>query len=115
MKAWNELKAEQSTHQWQRGESLFLGTGACYNCHGKDGKADPKDLSAEGKQFDEWGHPMMPRNLRSSILRGGEEPIHLFHRIRLGIKPSRMPAADAKQLTDEDVWQLVGYVMYRLR
>jgi mono/diheme cytochrome c family protein len=59
-----------------------------------------------------------PRNLRIGNYRGGNRPIDLFWRVRLGIEGTPMPAATLKQaddpnskgLTEDDIWDIVNYV-----
>jgi hypothetical protein len=54
-----------------------------------------------------------PANLTTGVYRGGRRPIDLFWRIKLGVPPSQMPAADLKRDdakgTDE-YWDLVNFV-----
>src|SRR5688572_25905983 len=59
-----------------------------------------------------------PPNLRLALYRGGNRPIDIFWRIRLGIERTPMPAAtlkpegdpNAKGLTENDIWDIVNYV-----
>ena len=99
-----------------RGQVLFNGPVAkCNTCHGAAGLGDGPQTQAiqEGETnpglFDKWGNEIEPRNLRTGIYRGGRRPIDLYRRIRAGIKGTPMPPFGT--LTDEEVWDLVNYVM----
>ena len=99
-----------------RGQVLFNGPVAkCNTCHGAAGLGDgpQTQLVQEGETipglFDKWGNEIEPRNLRTGIYRGGRRPIDLYRRIRAGIKGTPMPPFGT--LSDEEVWDLVNYVM----
>lgn len=103
------------------GRELFLGAKAkCSNCHGISGRGDgpqTKELTPENRKlkrepglYDDWGHPLKPRNLTAGIYRGGRRPIDIFRRIKGGIQGAVMPAIDAT-IPDEQVWHLVNYVL----
>jgi hypothetical protein len=59
-------------------------------------------------QYDVWGTRIKPAPLTEIRKKGGNEPEHLFRRIRGGIPPSNMPASPA--LTDAQVWDLVLFL-----
>ena len=54
--------------------------------------------------------PIMPRNLRQGIYRGGRRPLDLYYRIHAGINHAPMPAA-AGTVAPEDIWHIVNYVL----
>jgi mono/diheme cytochrome c family protein len=60
---------------------------------------------------DFWGNPLPPRDLTKGQYRGGRRPIDLFRRIHAGIKGTPMPAFGGTVLKDEDIWDVVNYVM----
>ena len=60
--------------------------------------------------FDDWDHPIKPRDLTSGIYRGGRRPLDIYRRIYSGIKGTPMPPFGAA-LKDEEIWDLVNYAM----
>jgi mono/diheme cytochrome c family protein len=109
-KPWDQLHAEGRATNWSAGRQIFLGDGACVQCHGKDGQASEIELPDNKTRKNEWGDPIQPRNLTLGFYRGGSRPIDIFYRIKLGISGSGMPAASDK-LSDDQLWQLVDYVL----
>lgn len=109
---WEEIARKGEQEHWATGRELFLNKekGGCTECHGRSGTADPKEAPNILAMKDDWGSPIKPRNYTNETFRGGDRPIDIFYRIKLGIKPSRMQAADSHKLSDADIWQLVGYV-----
>ena len=130
-----------------RGKELFNNPnkGNCMSCHGESGRGDGvaawepmKDdegnplLDDEGEPLknqwtglpmvqpvykDDWGHPIVPRDLTRGVFRFGRRPIDIYRRIYSGINGTPMPAiGEAKDadgnplLSDEDMWALVHYV-----
>lgn len=107
-----------------RGRQLFLSAKAkCTNCHGTNGLGNgpqtedyETDLATKQPKplpglYDEWGNIVKPRNLTSGIYRGGRRPIDLFCRIYAGIKGAKMPAFGGGVLKDEEIWDIVNYVL----
>ncbi len=97
------------------GRQLYLDVkNKCASCHGDAGYGDgPQNYSlTEGKPapglYDDWNHPIKPRNLHTGIYRGGRRPYDLFCRIRASVKGGPMPKFDT--LPEADVWDLVNYV-----
>jgi mono/diheme cytochrome c family protein len=107
-KPWEQLHEENM--KTGRGRTLFLTTGGCVECHGKDGQSSFTEVKPNIVRRDKWGELIQPRNLSLGHFRGGSRPIDLFYRIRLGIDPSGMTPA-AETLSDEDVWHIVDYVL----
>ena len=116
--------ADPSLTSIENGRILYLGKDAqCASCHGDGGKGDgfqTRQLQKrrEGGDFtvpglhDDWYNPLKPRDLTSDIYRGGRRPIDIFRRIYVGIKGTPMPAFGGKSLTDQQIWDVVNYVMY---
>ncbi|MBL8891906.1 MAG: cytochrome c [Planctomycetaceae bacterium] len=117
--------------QLEIGHQLYFGTANCVQCHGETGVGDgqtnnfddwtndwlkveginPADPEAWAEYVNAGAHPpkpILPRNLRLGVYRGGDRPIDLFRRIQYGIEGTPMPAS--LTLTDEQVWALVVYV-----
>jgi len=107
-----------------RGRMIYLSDKAkCYTCHGPHGRGDgaatedfwPKPGSQEKYAnrglHDFWGNPLSPRDLTKGQYRGGRRPIDLFRRVHAGIKGTPMPAFGGTVLKDEDIWDVVNYVM----
>jgi mono/diheme cytochrome c family protein len=76
---------------------------SCAACHGEDGS---------GMRNPEWrteeGHPIVSRNFRSGIYKGGGRGEDIYRRIYAGIPGTPMPGFNS--LTDEEIWGLVHYV-----
>ncbi len=102
-----------------RGRELFndAKTGNCFSCHGATGRGDglsaftvdPETGEKRSAYNDDWGVPILPRNLTVGLFRGGRRPIDVFRRIKAGINGTPMPAL-AGTLSDEDIWAVVHYV-----
>ena len=96
----------------------------CAECHGKLARGDgpntekywPIPNSQPERKYevaglhDEWGFPQHPRNLTRGIYRGGRRPIDIFRRVHEGIPGTQM-AGFATVLTDEEIWDVVNYVL----
>lgn len=98
----------------ERGKAIFLGEdAACYKCHGKDGKADPRQLAASEieKMVDDWGYRNIPRNLSYGFYRGGRRPVDLYRRVHQGIAGTAMPGQGANpRLQPAQLWDLVYFI-----
>lgn len=113
------------------GQKLYFGAANCVQCHGETGIGDgqtsnydewtndwlkveginPMDAAAWAPYVNAGAHaprPIMPRNLRLGVYRGGNRPIDIFRRIQYGIEGTPMPAS--LTLTGEQIWALVAYV-----
>jgi mono/diheme cytochrome c family protein len=126
-----ELKASQ-----ERGRALYYTTVAnCFSCHGPSqlGDGQNTDYDQWTKEFFDWtlksdpnyaerldryvsvtGLPprnIRPRNLRDGIYRGGRRPVDIFWRVHNGIDGTPMPAANKSALSNDDIWDLVNYVL----
>ncbi len=101
----------------EKGRVLFLSDNAgCSKCHGAAGRGDGPSttaVNAEGSLglVDSWGNPIMPRNLRTGIYRGGRRPYDIYCRISVGIKGTPMPGIREDKMSEEDRWHLVNYVL----
>jgi mono/diheme cytochrome c family protein len=109
-----------------RGNALFHDTtkGNCSSCHGDSGAGDGPaawKIGLDGRRapayLDAWDRPILPRDLRLGIYRGGARPIDLYRRIWSGIPGTPMPALGTAKAPDgtqavssADVWALVHYV-----
>jgi len=60
---------------------------------------------------DEWGFPQTPRNLTRGIYRGGRRPIDIYRRVHEGIPGTQMAGFADVLKTDEEIWDLVNYVL----
>ena len=117
-------RVEDTLESRERGRLLYMSnTTKCYTCHGPTGRGDGAatedfwDKPGTSIKFekrglhDEWGNPLKPRNLTLGQYRGGRRPLDLFRRIRAGIKGTPMPAFGETVLKDQQVWDVVNYVM----
>ena len=126
--AWEGPIPEPTPASIERGKLVYndATTGNCTSCHGTTGlgngpaamvvdaetKAlarDPRTKEPVSAYNDDWGHPILPRNLQLGIFRGGRRPIDIYRRIYAGINGTPMPALGGA-LPDEDIWALVHYV-----
>jgi mono/diheme cytochrome c family protein len=105
------LSADSAQESWERGRKVYQGTGVCYQCHGQDGRSSVTEVAENATRKNDWGDLIAPRNLTLGVYRGGSRPIDLFYRIKLGIQVSAMPPAISQQVSDEDIWYLVDYIM----
>lgn len=102
-------KKEELAASIQRGYKLFTdprGAGSCIGCHVDFGRQAPF-------RYDFWGTMVRPANLTSGVYRGGRRPLDLYWRIRGGIRPSNMPAADLKVDKANKIdqyWDLVNFL-----
>lgn len=112
----------------ERGKKIFNDekTGNCASCHGVSGLGDGASAWKEAEDgskkrvpayLDDWGHPIVPRNLKLGLFRGGKRPIDIYRRIYSGINGTPMPAIGESKdaagellLGAEDMWSLVHYV-----
>lgn len=119
-----------------RGRKLYYTSVAnCYSCHGPSqlGDGQVTDYDQWTKEYFDWtnknaenyaeelaryqelgGLPprnIIPRNLRTGIYRGGRRPIDIFWRVHNGIDGTPMPAANKAALSNDDIWDIVNYVL----
>ena len=110
----------------KRGDELFHDAkkGNCASCHGDRGLGDGPSawkIDDQGERVpaynDDWGMPILPRNLVQGLYRGGKRPIDIYRRIYAGINGGPMPgigeSKDAEGnlvLPPNDMWALVHYV-----
>jgi len=110
----------------KRGDELYHDAtkGNCASCHGDRGLGDGPaafKIDEKGRRVsaytDDWGDPILPRNLVQGLFRGGKRPIDIYRRIYAGINGGPMPgigeSKDAQGnpvLSSDDMWALVHYV-----
>lgn len=100
--AWWSDAAQRRTHA-ERGRRIFLTT--CATCHGE--KADGKGPAAAALR-DEWGEPIVPRDLRGP-LHSGDTPLDLMRVLLTGIGGTPMVSfADA--LSEEVRWDVIAHL-----
>ena len=115
-------RVPDSPESRRMGRELYLSKAInCADCHGIAGYGNgpqttiyeknpvTQELYSEPGLHDVWDNINQPRNLTYGIYRGGRRPIDLYRRIYAGIKGSRMPSF--KNLTDEQIWHIVNYVL----
>lgn len=120
----NVARVADTPESRQRGRVLYMSNRTkCYTCHGPQGRGDggavedfwPKpgtnEKYAERGLHDVWGHKLQPRDLTKGQYRGGRRPVDLYRRVFAGIKGTPMPAFGGTVLKDEEIWDLVNYVM----
>jgi mono/diheme cytochrome c family protein len=114
---WNKAFEAGVANQWETGRIKFAEKG-CVECHGKDGRSDPIEVPTNLARRDSWGELDPPRDLTRGVYRGGSRPIDLYYRVRVGINGGGMPASprpkpgDEKSgISDEELWNIVGYVL----
>jgi len=91
-----------------RGHELFLDTTVanCAACHGESGRGDGP--SAEDFD-DDWGYPIVPRDLTTGVYRAGSGSDDLYRSIATGINGTPM-GSFSSSIEPEDIWHLVHYV-----
>lgn len=117
-------RVEDTAESRQRGRVLYMSNRTkCYTCHGPLGRGDggavedfwPKpgtsEKYAQRGLHDLWGYKLQPRDLTRGQYRGGRRPLDLYRRVFAGIKGTPMPAFGGTVLKDEEIWDLVNYVM----
>ena len=52
-----------------------------------------------------------PRNLRLGVYRGGRRPIDIYYRVFAGINGAPMPGTAGPAVTNEEMWNIVDYVL----
>ncbi len=94
--------SEEHLSSVRRGYSLFTSQAiGCSSCH--------VDFGRQSRYlYDCWGGSVRATDLTEGVYHGGKRPIDLFQRIRGGIGPSGMPAA---QLSEDQVWDLVHFIL----
>jgi mono/diheme cytochrome c family protein len=114
----------------ERGRKLFMSQvpgkqTQCVDCHGPTGKGDgpntekfwpdkrtrPERNFADIGLHDAWGYPQDPRNLTRGVYRGGRRPVDIYRKIYAGINGTQMPGFATVLQTDEEIWDLVNYVL----
>lgn len=108
----------------ERGRLLYMSDKTkCYTCHGMRGKGDgaatedfwkkpgTEELYPRRGLHDAWGNPLQPRNLTLGQYRGGRRPVDVFRRLYAGIKGTPMPGFGKTALKDEEIWDIVNFVM----
>ncbi len=124
VEVWPKVPRPESTPESiARGRALYISKDAkCSDCHGMSAYGDGKQTEAymqipgstltydKPGLYDDWGHPIKPRNLHQGVYRGGRRPIDIFRRISAGIKGTPMPGFGTS-LKDEQIWDLVNYVL----
>lgn len=108
-----------------RGRELFVSQKAkCADCHGRGALGNgpltedfwprpgvtPEQKYEAAGLHDSWGHPQKPRNLTLGQYRGGRRPLDVYRRLFVGIKGTQM-AGYGSALSEEEIWDLVNYVM----
>lgn len=119
-----EERVASSPESVARGRKLFMSEKTkCYSCHGEtragngsateeinDLPGQPGVKADEPGLFDAWGNIVKPRNLQRGLFRGGRRPVDVYRRIHSGIKGTPMQAF-GNNLSDQDIWDLVNYVL----
>lgn len=108
----------------ERGRLLYMSDKTkCYTCHGMLGKGDgaatedfwkkpgSEELYPRRGLHDAWGNLLQPRNLTLGQYRGGRRPVDVFRRVYAGIKGTPMPGFGKTALKDEEIWDVVNFVM----
>jgi mono/diheme cytochrome c family protein len=85
----------------ERGRRVFTSTGACYTCHGTEGKGDgPSGV----------GLFPPPRNFTDPKFHGLRTDGELFWVVRHGSPGTSMFAYAPQVITEEDAWYVVTYL-----
>jgi|JI10StandDraft_1071094.scaffolds.fasta_scaffold16804_10 mono/diheme cytochrome c family protein len=95
-----------------QGQGVFMSGGACFVCHGMQGKGDgpaaPGLVYVSGKHL---GKKVSPANLhRADWFKGGRRPEDVFRAISTGLDGTPMPGF-AASLSVEQRWSLTAFIM----
>jgi cytochrome c oxidase cbb3-type subunit 2 len=94
------------------GTAVFMGAGACFVCHGMQGKGDGP--AAPGLVYVSGAHQgkkVPPANLhRVDTFKGGRRPEDIFRAISTGLDGTPMPGF-AASLSVEQRWQLTAFIL----
>jgi len=99
---------EKDADSIARGRELYFDTTTanCAACHGDTGVGDGPSA---GDFLDEWGYPILPRDLTTGVYRAGSDPASLYRSIATGINGTPMPSFGSS-MTPENIWDLVHFV-----
>jgi len=79
----------------------------CWECHGQMGRGDGEKAP---ELEDDWGFPLLPRNLRLGwTYKGGRSVEEIYLRLSTGMDATPMPSY-ALTLSEDERWQLASYV-----
>jgi mono/diheme cytochrome c family protein len=82
----------------------------CFECHGQTGRGNGTGWDALKDLKDDWGNPILPRNLTNrEVFRNGSTPSDIFRTITTGLNGTPMKAY-AKEATTQERWDLTHYV-----
>lgn len=94
------------------GQAVFMGPGACFVCHGMQGKGDGP--TAPGLVYVSGAHKgknVRPANLHRAVdFKGGSRPEDIFRTISTGFDGTPMPGF-AASLSVEQRWQLTFFIL----
>jgi cytochrome c len=91
----------------ERGKKFFDKT--CSGCHGLKGRSDGEST---GRNVDIESDAIRPRNLTKPwTFRRGSNPKNIFLTIRTGLSTTAMPRHSKRIYKDEDIWDIVHYVI----
>ncbi|MFC1759402.1 c-type cytochrome [Planctomycetota bacterium] len=135
-RASSEFDADELAASIERGKKHYFGGGICHTCHGETqlGDGNRTDYDFWTKEYFDWVtfkgtddyakayakykkleglslQNIIPRNLRRGVYRGGRRPLDIYWRIKNGIEGGPMPAANATLFQDDDIWDIVNYVL----
>ncbi|MFQ5862145.1 MAG: ethylbenzene dehydrogenase-related protein [Candidatus Brocadiales bacterium] len=80
----------------------------CVKCHGRLGKGDGPSAA---EQVDDWNRPIKVRDFTTGVFKGGGTPKDIYTRFATGLTGTSMPAFSGEQMSDEDRWLVVQYVL----
>ena len=92
----------------ERGREVFTDTSGanCSSCHGVTGIGDGP---SSGDFRDDWGYPIVPRDLTTGVFRAGNSSADIYRSIMTGINGTPMPSYGSS-IPPEDIWALVHYI-----
>jgi mono/diheme cytochrome c family protein len=92
-----------------RGKAVFEKQ-KCSECHGQAGRGNGTGWDALKDLKDDWGNPILPRNLTNrEVFRNGSSPEDIFRTVTTGLNGTPMKAYGAETTTEER-WDLTHYV-----
>lgn len=104
------VEPDRDSASVDRGRALFVDTAGanCVACHGATGIGDGP---AAGDFTDDWGYPIVPRDLTGGVFRAGSSPNDLYRSIATGVNATPMTAFGGA-LDPEQIWDLVHFIQH---
>ena len=88
-----------------RGRTVFE-KNECAKCHGDEGRGDGPSSTT---LHDDWGNPIVPYDLTSGHLKGGDTAEDIYRVFMTGLSGTPMPSF-SRTIEPDEAWDLVHYI-----